>query len=128
MNVKELSRQVLKRRREMGLSQEDLAQKADISRNYISLIERGEARNVSLNILDRLATALGTTLAELTGESNQESILISPALREFGLIRGLSFKTVNWLAQMPRRGPEPKTAEEWGELYEAIRPFIEEED
>ena len=128
MDVKELSHQVSKRRKVMGLSQEDLAQKADISRNYVSLIERGEARNVSLNILDRLATALGTTPAELTGESSQESILISSALREFALAEGLNFKIVNWLAQMPRRGPEPKTVEEWREVYQAIRDFIEEED
>lgn len=128
MDAQELGHEVLKRRKTLGLSQEILADKANISRNYISLIERGEARNMSISVLERLAEALGTTSSELTGHSPQGDILIAPTLREFALSKGLSFKTVNWLAQMPRRGPEPQTVEEWAELYEAILPFLEDDD
>jgi transcriptional regulator with XRE-family HTH domain len=128
MDAQEFGYQVLRRRKSLGLSQTDLARQAELSRNYVSLIERGEASNISISVLERLAEALGTTSAELTGQSQQSNIVIPPALREFGLAKGLSFKTVNWLAQMPRRGPEPQTVEEWERLYEAILPFMENED
>lgn len=49
---------VLRRRREKGLSQQELAGLAKISRNYISMIERGEVKNVSVEILVKLAKAL----------------------------------------------------------------------
>ena len=48
------------------LTQEELAHRAGIHRTYLSDIERG-FRNPSLVNLDRLAGALGLTLAELFG-------------------------------------------------------------
>ena len=51
-------------RQAKGISQEHLAELANLHRTYIGSIERGE-RNVSiLNIL-KIASALGTTPAEL---------------------------------------------------------------
>ena len=47
-----------------GLSQEKLAEKADLHTNYVGDIERGE-ENVSLDALVRLATALRVKVAEL---------------------------------------------------------------
>jgi transcriptional regulator with XRE-family HTH domain len=64
-----LGDKVRKLRRERGLSQRQLAGRAGVSRNYISLIERGEADNVTLNALGRLAEALETSLVELLGVS-----------------------------------------------------------
>jgi transcriptional regulator with XRE-family HTH domain len=128
MDSQELGRRVVDRRKDMGLSQEALAQRAGISRNYISLIERGEARNVSLNIMGQLAIALETTPTWLMGQPSQEDILVSPALRKFGLEAGLSFETVDRLARIPRRGQEPQSVEEWQRLYRAIRPYLEEAD
>ena len=45
-------------------SQEDLALEADINKNYISDLERGN-RNPTLKILERIAVALNITLEEL---------------------------------------------------------------
>ena len=125
MDSHELGRQVFKRRKEKDLSQEKLAQQAGISRNYVSLIERGEALNVSLNIINQLAVALDTTPASLTGHSAQDEILIPPTLRKLGLEEGLNFETVDRLARIPRRGQEPRTLEGWRELYLAIRQYLE---
>jgi len=47
-----------------GLTQERLADKADLDPTYISGIERG-VRNPSLLIISRLAKALGVSLSEL---------------------------------------------------------------
>lgn len=52
------------RRQELGITQEDLAAKAEIHRTYIGDIERG-ARNVALRNIEKLAAALELTVAEL---------------------------------------------------------------
>ena len=55
---------VRKLRGASGLTQERLADKADLDPTYISGIERG-VRNPTLLIISRLAKALGVSLSEL---------------------------------------------------------------
>ena len=45
-------------------SQEDLALEANINKNYLSDLERGE-RNPTVKILEKLSKSLGITLEEL---------------------------------------------------------------
>ncbi len=47
------------------LSQAQLAERAGISRPTLSKIERGVAPDVSISIIQRIADALGTSVAEL---------------------------------------------------------------
>lgn len=58
-------RRVRELRQERGLSQEQLAQKCGLHRNYVGGIERGE-RNPSLRNIVRIARALSVTVPELT--------------------------------------------------------------
>ena len=51
-------------REKSGLSQEKLAELADLHRTYISGVERGE-RNISLVNIERLAKALAAPLRDL---------------------------------------------------------------
>jgi transcriptional regulator with XRE-family HTH domain len=51
-------------RTEVGLSQEELADRAGVHRTYISSVERGQ-RNVSLENIFGLATALGVDPRDL---------------------------------------------------------------
>ena len=60
----QLGRKVRKRRQALGLSQEALAEKADLHWTYVGGIERGE-RNLGLLNLVKIARALGTTPARL---------------------------------------------------------------
>jgi CheY-like chemotaxis protein len=48
----------------LGISQEELAERADLHRTYVSDIERG-ARNLSLESIERLACALKISIAAL---------------------------------------------------------------
>jgi len=125
MDAELFGKNVLVFRKERKLTQEKLAILADVSRNYISMIERGEAENVSDEIIRKLAISLEISIEQLTGESGKSlSVIIPPALREFALNKGLNYKTVDKLKQIPLRGKEPGTAQEWEELYEAIKSFI----
>jgi transcriptional regulator with XRE-family HTH domain len=51
-------------RHEKGLSQDDVAYEAEVSRSYLSQLEKG-AFYASLKIIGRLAEALGVEPAEL---------------------------------------------------------------
>ena len=55
---------VRSRREAQELSQEQLAERADLDRTYISGVERG-VRNLSLNSVVRIAKALKTSASEL---------------------------------------------------------------
>lgn len=56
--LKQLGNNIRAERLKIGLSQEALADKADLDRSYVGGVERGE-RNVSLINIVRLARALG---------------------------------------------------------------------
>ncbi|MBD1806176.1 helix-turn-helix transcriptional regulator [Microcoleus sp. FACHB-SPT15] len=70
---------IRRRRRELDFSQEELAERANLHRTYISDIERGE-RNPSLENIEKLAKALNISIAglftdygiEVRGESGND--------------------------------------------------------
>lgn len=65
MDINQLiSRRVLSLRNARGLSLAALADRSGVSRSNISLIERGES-SATATVLDKLASALGVTLASL---------------------------------------------------------------
>jgi transcriptional regulator with XRE-family HTH domain len=51
-------------RREKGLSQEELADVANIHQTYLSGVERGK-RNPTVTVLQRIAVALGADIEDL---------------------------------------------------------------
>lgn len=65
--LSEFGRAVRNRRHSLGLSQEELAERAGLHRNYIGGIERGE-RNLALINLEKLSKALEVKLSELFAE------------------------------------------------------------
>ena len=65
MSGKRLGRVLKILREAKGLTQVDLAKKAKVARTYIVKLESGDKRNPSLEILQRLAKALGVPVTEL---------------------------------------------------------------
>ena len=62
--LSEFGRNVSRARNTAGLSQDKLAEKADLDRTYLSGIERG-VRNPGIKTVIRLARALDVTLDQL---------------------------------------------------------------
>jgi transcriptional regulator with XRE-family HTH domain len=61
---KRLGRRIKTLRKELGLTQEDLAFEVGVNRSYMGFIERGE-RNPSLAMLKKIAKALQLSLSVL---------------------------------------------------------------
>lgn len=70
-----LGDQVRRRRKESGLTVQELADAADLSRRMLTQIELGQA-NPSLVTIDRVAQALGTTFAALTRDTRPEPVAV----------------------------------------------------
>lgn len=60
----QIGARIQKIRKEVGLSQEDLALESDLDRTYISHVERG-TRNPTVIVLFKIAKALNTTPSEI---------------------------------------------------------------
>lgn len=61
---KKFGQSVKKHRQNLGISQEELALKAELHRTYVGAIERGE-RNISLGNIEKLAKALEISISDL---------------------------------------------------------------
>ena len=61
------SRNLRHARLALKLSQEDLAELADLHRTYIGSVERWE-RNVTIDNMERLAKAVGSSVIKLLGD------------------------------------------------------------
>ncbi|MEI6441762.1 MAG: helix-turn-helix transcriptional regulator [Nostocales cyanobacterium ELA583] len=61
---KKLGSNIKQLRTKLELSQEQLAEKADLHRTYVGAVERGE-RNISLDNILAIARALGISASEL---------------------------------------------------------------
>jgi transcriptional regulator with XRE-family HTH domain len=78
--VNDLAKVLERRRQEVGISQEELAKRAGISRTYLSDIERG-LRNISVTTLTKLAHAMNTTASTLLAKAELATEAPSETLR-----------------------------------------------
>lgn len=64
IKIYNLGRNIFTRRKELGMSQNSLAEKLDISREHLAKIETAK-RTVSLDLLIEIADALNTKVKDL---------------------------------------------------------------
>lgn len=114
--------QVRDRRLQENLSQEELAHKVGISRNYLSQIERGQATNLSWQVREKLSAVLGLKQEETS--SPEELQDLPPSLIEFANSAKLPPDDIAMLAKLKYRGKQPTTPEKWELLYNVIKMTV----
>lgn len=119
----EFAKQVRDRRLQEGLSQEQLARAVGISRNYLSQIERGQAKNLSWQLMERLTSCLGLK-GDATGKIEDKAD-IPPSLAEFAESAKLPPDDVLMLARLKYRGQQPSSPEKWQLLYNVIKMTVQ---
>jgi transcriptional regulator with XRE-family HTH domain len=80
----QLGARVKELRRRRGLTLEDLAECAGVSRAMISKVERGE-KNPTLVVAAKVAEGLGVTLLELLGEEKRREVVVVPRGRRMAM-------------------------------------------
>ncbi len=65
VDLKTLGSRIRARRKSLGWTQEDLADKAGIDRSYVGGVERG-IRNLTFTVLCQICAALGCDVAAIT--------------------------------------------------------------
>ena len=115
--------QVRDRRKQEKLSQDALAQQVEISRTYLSQIERGEATNLSWKVRQTLCGALGI---QVGGDDDRASELsgLPASLLACATRLNLPPDDVQMLANLKYRGKQPNTSEKWEMLYNVIKMTV----
>lgn len=123
-----MAEKLRKLRDDKGLSLDEVAKKADISKTYLWELERDTAgaKKPSADVLLRIANALGTTLAQLlslqTVQAAGGPVEVPPSLHKFAeqmksLGTELTESDLRDLAATKFRGAQPETVAEWHQLY-----------
>ncbi|MFF4836001.1 helix-turn-helix domain-containing protein [Streptomyces sp. NPDC001315] len=81
LSMVELGARIRSERRARNMALERLAELSGVSRSMVSEVERG-AKTPSVLVLDRLATALGTSVARLLDEPVRPEVVILPRARQ----------------------------------------------
>lgn len=63
--IKSLANEIRRKREEQSLSLNQLAEKSGVSASFIVRIEKGERKNVSIEVLFKLANSLGIEIGQL---------------------------------------------------------------
>jgi transcriptional regulator with XRE-family HTH domain len=124
---------VKQRRTELGLTQDALAEKAGISKSFLSDLENGR-RSIGAETLLDLGRAMGVSLDFLMvgGESSvqHDDPQIPASLALLAEKEGLSVRQALTLLRIrehiaeSRRSPKKANEVDWRELYLAVKKFL----
>lgn len=126
-----LATKIREERKKAGLTLDELAYKAGLSKTYLWELEQDEngVKRPSAEVVLKIADALSLTIADLMGlptvKVQKETFNLPKSLIEFRdqqLTMGnkLSDKDLRELAGMSFRGGQPRTAEDWFAVYLAF--------
>lgn len=97
-------------RKSRGLSLSELAERAKVSKSYLSNIERNLHHNPSVNVLEKIALVLDVELQELLSSNENTNSKIS-----------LDNEWVEFILELKKSGIEKDQIEEYKTLIEFIR-------
>jgi len=127
-NLEQFGDRVRAARKAQEMKQAELADKVGISRTYLSQIEQGQARNLSLRLAQGLSEKLGIELPKGGHVEGIEDVEIPSALKEFAEEEGLPEKDQRMLARIQYRGNKPSNAQQWRVLYSVIKATTGDDD
>ena len=119
-------------RERKGLSIHELASSSGVSAPYLRQIESGLRKNPSGEVLKRLASALGATVADLLGTSTaipEESLKTTPPalqslIREKGEQLGLRQEDVEMLRGIHFRGRQAEHPDDWELIFLFLKRLL----
>lgn len=129
---------IKKRRIELGWTQDQLAQKAGISKSFLSDLENSKRSVSAENLLD-ISRVLGASLDFLmTGEASDDQVPDVPipaTLANFAAEEGLSFRQTLMLLDMQKQIVAHRSVKkkdrlesvDWHRFYEGVKEFLEDE-
>jgi transcriptional regulator with XRE-family HTH domain len=129
---------IKKRRVELGWTQDQLCQKAGISKGFLSDLENDKRSVSATNLLD-IARALSVSLDFLmTGEASEKPVTEVPipaSLARFAAEERLSFRQTLMLLDMQKQIVAHRSAKkkdglegvDWRKFYEGVKEFLEGE-
>lgn len=127
---------IRRRRQELGWTQDVLAEKAGISKSFLSDLENGK-RSVGAETLLDIGRVLSLSLDYLmTGkepETEPSEVQIPSSLASFAAKTGLSFRQALTLLEMQNQIVAHRSATkrdglekvDWQKFYEAVKEFLE---
>jgi len=127
---------IKKRRLELGWTQDVLAEKAGISKSFLSDLENGK-RSVGADKLLDIGRVLSLSLDFLMSgqepESEPAEVQIPSSLASFAAKAGLSFRQALTLLEMQQQIVAHRSATkkggidkvDWQKFYEAVKEFLE---
>ena len=127
---------IKRRRGDLGWTQEELANKAGLSKGFLSDVENSKRKISAQNLLD-LATVLSLSLdylmkGEDSGDLRTDDIIMPAALAELAENEGLPFSKALTLLRMQRqivahrsRRGEGDGAFDWAQFYERLKGFLD---
>lgn len=110
----------LRAQRQFSLS--ELAERAGVSKSYLSTVENGTGSRPGVQVLHKIAVALGVSLADLLGRQIQPTkpTAVPESLRLFAEEQQLPEADIEMLAGIKFRGEAPRTRDRWQFIYNAI--------
>jgi len=119
-------------RKEKGLTLEQLAKQAGVSKPYLWQLENEDEKKPSADILFKISSVLETTIADLMSYPvtiyKKTMTDLPKSLREFVEAKQLELKLtdedVRMLAGIKLRGKQPKSVEDWEYVFQSIKRSV----
>ncbi len=135
----DLNQKIKQLREEKALSLSKLAEMAGVSKAYLSQLENSVSTQPSAQVLYNIASALGTTIADLLDKpvrvrsrdfSELQENAIPDGLRKLIDERGKALdireEDVKMLMNIQYRGKHPKSVDDWEYVLRTIRLVVNE--